>query len=123
MPGASVMNDRDVVVFGEHASTVRPFPSACGVLLKIGPIAKPSAGSAKAPRGDDPGAVGAPTVMKRRRVTVSPSKAPGMPRSSVYLDLCLRCLSATGGEQYRGGIQGDAGSGSGTCAHRLERLR
>ena len=53
---------------------------------KIGPIAKASAGSVK------PAAINAPApwtvpVMKRRRVTVSPSNAPGMPRSAVYLDL------------------------------------
>jgi hypothetical protein len=29
------------------------------------------------------------TVISRRRVTVSPSKAPGIPRSAVYLDLEL----------------------------------
>src|SRR5579872_3181549 len=54
--------------------------------LKIGPTANASAGSVK------PIAISAPApwavpVMNRRRVTVSPSKAPGMPRSAVYLDL------------------------------------
>src|SRR6202142_756553 len=54
--------------------------------LKIGPIANARVGRVK------PIAISAPApcavpVMKRRRVTVSPSKAPGMPRSAVYLDL------------------------------------
>ena len=48
-------------------------------------------------------------VMKRRRVTVSPSKAPGIIRSAVYLDLCWECLSDTDREQYRGAIQGVPG--------------
>jgi hypothetical protein len=34
--------------------------------------------------------------MKRRRVTVSPSKAPGIPLSIVYFDLWLERLSGTG---------------------------
>ena len=60
--------------------------------------------------------------MNRRRVTVSPSKAPGICRSSVYLDLCFACLSDTGHEQYRGGIQCGAGTPRGACAHRLDRF-
>src|SRR3984957_21048343 len=54
--------------------------------LKIGPIAKASAGSAKPIVASAPAPCAVP-VMKRRRVTVSPSKAPGIPRSAVYLDL------------------------------------
>ena len=54
--------------------------------LKIGPIANASAGSAKPIVISAPAPCAVP-VMKRRRVTVSPSKAPGMPRSAVYLDL------------------------------------
>src|ERR1700677_3758142 len=56
-----------------------------------------------------PPAAWPPTVMNRRRVTVSPSKAPGMPRSRVYLDLCFACASDTEPEQYRGANQGDVG--------------
>jgi hypothetical protein len=33
--------------------------------------------------------------MNRLRVSVSPSNAPGIPRSSVYFDLCFARLSAT----------------------------
>ena len=44
--------------------------------------------------------------MNRRRVTVSPSKAPGISRSSVYLDLLLRVLVGHRGEQYRGADSG-----------------
>src|SRR5207302_4910071 len=73
----------------------------CGVLLKTGPNAKPSAGSVKAPAAIAP-AVWALPVMKRRRVIVSPSKAPGIKRSAVYLDVYLVRLSATAFEQYRG---------------------
>src|SRR5580765_5840444 len=62
--------------------------------LKIGPSAKPMAGRAKAPAAMAP-AVCAVPVMKRRRVTVSPSKAPGMFRSVVYFDLVLRRSSGT----------------------------
>src|SRR5277367_6828175 len=64
-------------------------PTGCHpseTLLKIGPIAKARAGSV------NPIVISAPAlctvpVMNRRRVTVSPSNAPGMPRSAVYLDL------------------------------------
>ena len=57
----------------------------CGVLLNIGPTAKASAGSVKAPAAIAP-AVWAEPVMNRRRVIVSPSNAPGIRRSAVYLD-------------------------------------
>src|SRR6516164_2499450 len=78
----------------------------CGVLLKIGPIANASAGSVNAPTATAPATLALP-VMNRRRVTVSPSNAPGIIRSAVYLDLYL-CLSATNPEQYRGPIHGEA---------------
>ena len=65
------------------------------MLLKIGPIANPSAGSRNAPAATTP-AAWLETVMNRLRVTVSPSKAPGICRSSVYLDLCFERLSDTG---------------------------
>src|ERR1700691_672359 len=57
-----------------------------------------------------PPASAPPTFMNRRRVTVSPSNAPGYWRSRVYLDLCLSCLADTQPEQYRGGIQGGVGT-------------
>ena len=50
------------------------------------PMANASGGSVKAAAAVIP-APCAVSVMKRRRVTVSPSKAPGIPRSAVYLDL------------------------------------
>ena len=56
-----------------------------GVLLKMGPIENASAGSVKAPAAIAP-AVCAVPVMKRRRVIVSPSNAPGIRRSAVYLE-------------------------------------
>ena len=59
-----------------------------GSRLKIGPSANPSAGSVKAAAATTP-APCAVTFMNRRRVTVSPSKAPGIPRSAVYLEDCL----------------------------------
>src|SRR3954452_11984761 len=50
------------------------------------PIAKARAGSVNEAAATAP-APCAVSVMKRRRVTVSPSKAPGINRSAVYLDL------------------------------------
>src|ERR1700731_4097948 len=79
-----------------------------GSCLNIGPSAKPSAGSVKAPAATAP-AVWAVPVMNRRRVIVSPSKAPGILRSAVYLDLCFACLSDTDAKQYRDAIQGVRG--------------
>src|SRR3954470_16944955 len=54
----------------------------------MGPRAKPSAGSPKAALAIPP-AASAPPEKSARRVTVSPSYAPGMPRSAVYFDLGL----------------------------------
>ena len=54
--------------------------------FSIGPIANASAGSVKAPTATTPARLALP-VMNRRRVTVSPSNAPGIDRSAVYLDL------------------------------------
>src|ERR1700730_1032047 len=87
-------------------------------LEKIGPIAKASAGSAK------PIVISAPApctvpVMNRRRVTVSPSKAPGIPRSAVYLDLLGLRVGANDApgepeerEQYRHAMAGGTSSAS-----------
>ena len=63
-------------------------PIACQVhcwRLKIGAIANPSAGSVNAAAATAPAPLAA-RFINRRRVTVSPSNAPGMPRSSVYFD-------------------------------------
>src|SRR4051794_35246407 len=78
------------------------------------PAAKPSAGSRKALVATTP-APWALSVMNRRRVTVSPSNAPGIPRSAVYFDLGVLRGSGTcrvsgryeGGEQYRPDARAD----------------
>src|SRR5579884_992527 len=68
-------------------------PIACQLhdwRLKIGAIANPSAGRVNAAAAMPPTPL-AHRFMNARRVTVSPSKAPGMFRSMVYFDLvCLR---------------------------------
>src|SRR3954449_11685139 len=73
------------------------------------PAAKPSAGSAKAETATAP-APWTVSVMNRRRVTVSPSKAPGMFRSAVYLDLGVwrRSGMALGRRTISGGRCGAA---------------
>src|SRR3954451_13351226 len=59
------------------------------------PAAKPSAGSRNAEAATAP-APCTVRVINRRRVTVSPSNAPGMFRSAVYLDCgCVLRGSAT----------------------------
>src|SRR6185437_5034880 len=63
-------------------------PTRChvsGVCENTGPIAKPRAGSVNAAAAITPVACAVP-LMNRRRVTVSPSKAPGSWRSCVYLE-------------------------------------
>src|SRR5579863_8953995 len=86
--------------------------------LKIGPIAKATAGSEAPITTSAPPACAVP-VMNRRRVTVSPSKAPGIPRSAVYLDLLGGRFDANdapsepgGGEQYRHAMARGASSAS-----------
>jgi hypothetical protein len=70
----------------------------CSCFSNTGPRAKPSAGSTKAETATAPATLTVP-VMNRRRVTVSPSKAPGIPRSAVYLLVVFRRSSAiSGGE-------------------------
>src|SRR3954451_20593206 len=74
-------------------------PMACQVascFSKTGPIAKPRAGSRKATVATAPATLTVP-VMNRRRVTVSPSNAPGMSRSAVYLLSVWRGSSAMSG--------------------------
>ena len=62
------------------------------VWWNTGASAKPSAGSVKVATAIKP-APCAVRFMKFRRVTVSPSNAPGMSRSDVYLDFGGLCLS------------------------------
>src|SRR3954451_16991553 len=80
-----------VIVFGMYVVSLKSLggPIACqgcSCFSNSGPSAKPSAGRTKAAVATAPVRWTVP-VMKRRRVTVSPSNAPGMPRSAVYLDL------------------------------------
>ena len=83
---------REVVVVREVLGLADRRPDAPGARSKIAePAAKPSAGSSTAAVAMPHRRRATVSVMNRRRVTVSPSKAPGMLRSSVYLDLgCLR---------------------------------
>src|SRR3954468_14245665 len=88
------------IVFGMYVVSLKSpgAPTACqgcSCFSNSGPSAKPSAGRTNAAVATIPVRWTVP-VMKRRRGTVSPSNAPGMPRSAVYLDLAsLR--SAMGG--------------------------
>src|SRR3954471_7664628 len=79
------------IVFGMYVVSLKSpgAPTACqgcSCFSNSGPSAKPSAGRTNAAVATAPVRWTVP-VMKRRRVTVSPSNAPGMPRSAVYLDL------------------------------------
>ncbi len=95
------------------------FPDGGGCFLKIGPIAKPSAGSAKAAAATPP-APWAVAVMKRRRVIVSPSKAPGIFRSSGVFGLVLDALVGhVRLNNIEAGFSVGAEGGPGVCAHRL----
>src|SRR3954465_14993817 len=77
----------------------------------MGPRAKPSAGSPKAALAIPP-AASAPPEKSARRVTVSPSYAPGIPRSAVYFDFGLwgrwEGSEATVSGERRAGDSGDA---------------
>src|SRR3954465_2075825 len=91
------MPSTSVITFGTYVSSGNSSgrPTGCQRCLcssKSGPRAKPSAGSRIAEVAMAPVALAVPT-MKRRRVTVSPSNAPGMPRSAVYL--LLACFLGT----------------------------
>src|SRR5207302_5761781 len=66
-----------------------------GVVLNTGARANPRAGRAIAAVATIPAPFAAPT-MNRRRVTVSPSYAPGMLRSSVYLGFLVLRRSGKG---------------------------
>src|ERR1700730_4807799 len=99
-----------------------PTPSQrWGGLLKIGPTAKPRAGRANAAAAIPP-AVWAVPVMNRRRVIVSPSKAPGIMRSAVYLDLFRACLSDTWIRTISRLDSARRRRLLGACAHRLDRI-
>ena len=91
---------RDVGVVREVAERRRRRCQGCSFSSNIGPSAKPSAGSTIAAVATAPPVCAVP-VMKRRRVTVSPSKAPGIWRSAVYFDLAA-CGLALGSCEARG---------------------
>src|SRR5919108_4875218 len=80
-----------VTTFGTYVSSGKSLGGPTASQLTGGrskmavPIAKPSAGSVNAATAIPPPAWTARPIA-RRRVTVSPSKAPGIRRSSVYLD-------------------------------------
>src|SRR3954452_13319659 len=98
IPGTSV-KIRGTYVSSGKSSTV---PTSCqrtGVFSNSGPSAKPMAGSRKAEAATAPAACVVP-VMNRRRVTVSPSNAPGIPRSDVDLDFWRRRGSSGIGGPY-----------------------
>ncbi len=61
-------------------------------------------------------AVCPPTFISLRRVIVSPSNAPGMPRSIVYFDLCLSCLSDTGTHNIEARISASSRRRARLCA-------
>jgi len=76
-----------VIVRGTYVSSpnslMRPTAcQGCSFSSNTGPSANPRAGSRNAPAATAP-PTWAVVVMKRRRVTVSPSKAPGICRSAV----------------------------------------
>src|SRR4051812_37102793 len=94
------MPETIVMTFGMYVVSLKSpvGPTACqgcSCFSNSGPSAKPSAGSTKAAVATAPVTLTAP-VMKRRRVIVSPSNAPGMPRSAVYLDLASLRSAMTG---------------------------
>src|SRR5437764_10597541 len=83
-------------------------PTACQDIFSVlntGASANASAGSVNAAAATPPTPFAAPTI-NRLRVIVSPSNAPGMLRSSVYLDLSARRRS---------------GTTSGVCGRRIEQ--
>src|SRR4051794_29096561 len=89
-----------VIVLGMYVVLLKSpgAPTACqgcSCFSNSGPSAKPSAGRTKAAVATAPVRWTVP-VMKRRRVIVSPSNAPGMPRSAVYLDLASLRSAMTG---------------------------
>src|SRR4051812_38518715 len=96
------MPETIVMTFGMYVVSLKSpvGPTACqgcSCFSNSGPSAKPSAGRTNAAVATAPVTWTVP-VMKRRRVIVSPSNAPGMPRSAVYLNLAsLR--SAMAGER------------------------
>src|SRR3954462_8679251 len=98
MPGRSVTTF-GMYVSGPNWSTGPTSFHGWSCFSKTGPRAKPSAGSAMAETATAPATLAAP-VMNRRRVTVSPSKAPGIRRSVVYLDLICRRSAICGEEPY-----------------------
>ena len=88
MPSAIVMIFRDVGVVREVLDGCRRPARAAVTSSKTGPSGEAEGGQQERRGGDGAGLWAVP-VMNRRRVTVSPSKAPGMFRSAVYLLLIL----------------------------------
>src|SRR3954452_7649892 len=94
------MPETIVMTFGMYVVSLKSpvGPTACqgcSCFSNSGPSAKPSAGRTNAAVATAPVTWTVP-VMKRRRVIVSPSNAPGMPRSAVYLDLASLRSAMTG---------------------------
>ncbi|MFL5831531.1 MAG: hypothetical protein ACJ76X_16565 [Solirubrobacteraceae bacterium] len=95
-PGTTVSTLVVYVLLGKSDGA----PIGChsnGTRLNSGPSANPSAGSVKAATVIAPAPLTARPI-RRRRVTVSPSNAPGMLRSAVYLGLASLWRSGTGGK-------------------------
>src|SRR3954454_24366601 len=94
MPVVSVITLGTYVLFGKSSGLPTASQRTGGRSNSALPTAKTRAGSVKAATAVMP-APCAVSVMKRRRVTVSPSNAPGTPRSAVYLDLGSLRVAAT----------------------------
>ena len=86
MPCTMVMTFGTYVSSGKSPGAPTASQVTGGRSNRAEPTANPSAGSVKAATAMAPPPLTANTIT-RRRVTVSPSKAPGISRSSVYLDL------------------------------------
>src|SRR4051812_4256689 len=94
------MPETIVMTFGMYVVSLKSpvGPTACqgcSCFSNSGPSAKPRAGRTKAAVATAPVTWTVP-VMNRRRVIVSPSNAPGMPRSAVYFDLASLRSAMTG---------------------------
>src|SRR5438874_6231110 len=99
MFGLSVMTFGMYVLSGNSPGRPTAF-HGWSTFSKTGPRAKASAGRTKADAATAPATFADPT-MKRRRVTVSPSYAPGISRSAVYFDLGSLRSAILGAERYR----------------------
>src|SRR5215213_5767574 len=109
MPETSVITRGMYVSSGKSSGAPIASHSTGGRSNSAEPAAKPSAGSVNAETAIAP-APWTVTVMNRRRVTVSPSNAPGMPRSRVYLLLGSLRPSAMGGTQNNNDVRRASGA-------------